>query len=185
MKEQTVYSCEICGGSYATKEVALKCEQAGSPQHYNEFLHKWILLPLQILNHTDTPTSSSFDSKVEWFLARVDSNQITSPNNYEILSFLKLTPIAHGLKITSSSFKSHFILKQFLKYAIIVDEKYYSQLNNLLVENEMNKINHVNNSTMNETLIKVQKLMDDIVIENHIEFPILEDVTKYEYKSSI
>lgn len=181
MKEKTVYICEICNGTYATKEIATICENSGYPDNYDKFVGKWIIIPLQIFNNIERINESVTESKVIWFPARIESNQIVSPANYDFLASLKLYTLSHALKLNSVSFFQHNIIKNFLNFAIIVDEKYREQLNNLLVENEQARAAHLGNESV---IAKVNDLMNTILAESNKILPSLEDVEKYEYKSS-
>ena len=181
MKEKTVYTCEICDGTYVSKELATTCENSGYPKYYDQFVGKWIILPLQIMTTTEKLDSSVTESKLIWFPARTESNQIISPANYDFLASLKLYTLSHTLKLNSISFFHHNIIKSFLNFAIIVDEKYREQLNDILVENEFARASRRNNDNV---VTKVNDLMNKIFEENKIILPILEDVEKYEYKSS-
>jgi len=181
MIEKTVYVCEICGGSYASKQLGENCEAMGYPKHYNEFVGKWILMPLQIMESTDTLESSTLESKMIWFPVRIESNQISSQSNYDLLATLNFFKLSHTLKLASRSFLDHNIVKNFLEFAIIVDESYTETLNQLLVENEMNRSHHIGNHGVVE---KVNNFMQKIIVEQNITLPNLENVERYEYKSS-
>lgn len=180
MKEKLVYTCEICNGTYSIKEFAEKCEKSGYPKYYDMFVGKWIITPLQILKNIETEDSSVVESNVIWFPVRIESNQILSPANYDLLATLKFIPISHSLKFSSRSFSEHNILKNFLEFAIIVEEPYWEHLNELLVENEICRASHIGNEGIIE---KVQTLMKKIIIEQNITLPNLDNVDKYEYKS--
>jgi len=178
VKEKTIYICDICGGSYSSKEIAQKCEDSGLPKHHDEFVGKWLILPLQTFINHDTLESSTMDSVVEWFPVRIESNTIISPQSYDFLSQIKLEIIAHSLKLNSRSFKQHFVLKEFLDYAIMIEDSYAEKLNGLLVKYELGR-NTVNNDA---PLQELKDLIDEILKGK--ELPTLEGVEKYEYKSS-
>jgi hypothetical protein len=178
VREKTIYICDICNGSYVSKEIAQKCEDAGLPTHFDEFVGKWLMLPLQTFINHDTLESSTMDSIVEWFPVRVESNTITSPQSYDFLSQIKLETIAHSLKMSTRSFKSHFILKEFLDYAIIVGDNYTEKLNGLLVKHELERETRTDETPTQELKDLIEEILKDK------DLPPLEGVEKYEYKSS-
>lgn len=181
MIEKIIYVCELCGGSYSDKKMAQACEESGYPKFYDKFINSWIIAPIQIMTEFETLESSIVNSKIMWFAARIEANKLLSPANYDVLNYLKLTPIAHSVKFTSLSFMNHFVLKQFLDYAIIVDDKDKDDFNKLLVENEICRAQNIDNFQIIE---KVKDLITKVILEKNIELPSLEDVEKYEYQSS-
>lgn len=180
MREHTIYTCEVCNGSYANKDLALKCETSGNPKHYNEFLNKWIIAVVQILEEKDTHFSSSVNSYVTWFPVRVENNEILSPSNFAMLSNLQFVAIAHSLKLTTRSIFTHTIIKEYLDQALVIPDKYYDTLNQLLVENEqLRKLGGSNN----EIELKIEELVYEISKELNIDLTLPKGVEKYEYQS--
>jgi len=182
MKEITTYICEICGGTYSAKEVALKCESAGTPKHFNEFVDKWIILPIQVLVDRDIETASSVDSYVEFLPVRVEANSIVGPSSFDFLNQLKFIAIAHSLKLQTRTFSRHNVIKEFLDKSLVIPESYYPRLTELLVESEMNKMDWKDNSP---TMHEVKELVEAIAKEHNFSLVKPEGVEKYEYNSNI
>jgi len=178
VKEKTIYICDICGGSYVSKETAQACEDSGLPKHYDEFVGKWLILPVQTYIDHETLESSTMESKVVWIPVRVEKNSITSPQTHDFLSQIKLETIAHSLKLSTRSFKTHFVLKEFLDYAIIVGEDYAEKLNELLVKSELGREDGTNETPTQELKDLIEEILKDK------DLPPLKGVEKYEYKSS-
>ncbi len=182
MKEKTIYICEICGGSYTDKNLAVRCEGYGNPKHFDEFINKWIIAPIQILEDVNNENSGSINSYVEWLPVRIEGNEILSPSNFEILQNLKFIPIAHTLNLKSRTFLSHSIIKNYLDVVVIVPEKHDEELNQLLVENE---IVRQRGGSSEEVISRAKVKMTEILKELKVELPILEGVEKYEYQSNL
>ncbi len=179
MKEKSIYICDICGGSYSSKEMAEKCELLGYPEHYNEFVGKWIILPIQTFENEETLKSSKISSIVEWYPVRVEKNAIVSPSSVDFFQQINIVKMSHILKLTTRSFKQHFVLKEFLDYAIIVSEENSDRMNKLLVEHELSKINNTKDLALQEISILLKKILDSTSI------PPITGIEKYEYNSNI
>ena len=156
MIEKTVYICEICNATYATKELAQQCEKSGFPKYHDKFVGKWIITPLQIFSNFEEENKSFLNTKIEWFPVRIESNDILSP----VVAFTGIK-MYHSLRFSSRSFYNHNIVKNFLDFAIIVDEKYREELNKFLVEAERNRTYYPEEN--NQLLVsKVKKYMEEI-----------------------
>lgn len=180
MREIKTYVCEICGGSYSIPEIAIKCESYGNPKYYNEFVGKWIILPIQVMTGVDTEISSSVTSSIEFIPIRVESNSIQGNNSYDFLSQLRIFSIAHSLKLVTRSFTIHNVIKEYLGLAYVVPESYYNELNTLLVSNENARLAQTDNG---QILYLVKELMEKIAREGNYSLTKPEGVAKYEYNS--
>lgn len=182
MKEVTTYTCEICGGSYSHKDLALKCEESGMPKFYNEFVGKWVILPVQIMFSKDTEQASSVSSSVEFFPVRVESNSILGPAQYDALNQLKFVAVAHSLKLKTRSFFPHNIIKEFLSNSLVVSDEVSEKLSTLLVESEQARLLNKDNS---EIIEQVKELTNTVAKENDFSLQKPEGIEKYEYKSNV
>jgi hypothetical protein len=178
MKIKTVYTCEICGSAYETENGALECEKLGKPEFYNKFVNKWIIVPTIIRKDKYINEEMTIsDTEISYILVKVKWNKIVSLS--EKLQMFKLLKNEHKLELICTTiipFTYREFVNEFFKYAIIVDEEFYEELNKKQID-----FLNAKPLSVEESLVDDNNLINKIICKMNISLPEVDKDLIYKY----